>query len=252
MTRPPAAAPRDIPRKAAGRTAATTLVAALLFAGFVALGVWQLQRLAWKTELIARVETRIHAAPVPALGPAAWPAVTRSADEYRRVTARGVFLPGQDTFVQALTRLGGGYWVLTPLKTDQGFVVLVNRGFVPPDRRQAPAVAAPAGEQQVTGLLRITEPHGGFLRTNAPAADQWRSRDVAAIAARRGLGEVAPYFIDAQAPAGAAADGWPRAGLTVVRFPNSHLGYALTWFGLALATVIGWWIVLRHGRGAGE
>lgn len=233
----------------AGRAAAATLVAALLFAGFVALGVWQLQRLAWKTELIARVEARIHAAAAPAPGPAQWSSVTREGDEYRRVQARGVFLPGRDTFVQAVTELGAGYWVLTPLRTDQGFVVLVNRGFVPTERRSAPT-PPPAGEQQVVGLLRITEPHGGFLRANAPAEDRWRSRDVSQIAARRGLGEVAPYFIDAAANGAAAA--WPRAGLTVVRFANSHLVYALTWFGLALATLAGWRIVLRHRPGAGE
>lgn len=254
MAQPPAAeARRDSPRKAggAGRTAATTIAAVLLFAGFVALGVWQLQRLAWKTDLIARVEARIHAEPVPAPGPAAWPAVSRSADEYRRIAVRGAYLPGQDTFVQAVSTFGAGFWVLTPLRTDDGFVVLVNRGFVPPDQRAAAAVAAPAGEQQVVGLLRITEPHGGFLRANEPAADRWRSRDVAAIAARRGLPQVAPYFVDAQAPAGAPAAGWPRAGLTVVRFPNSHLAYAFTWFGMALATVAGWAIALRHGRRAG-
>jgi surfeit locus 1 family protein len=249
-----AAAPRrDLSRKAggAGRTAAATLVAALLFAGFVALGVWQLQRLAWKTDLIDRTAARIHAAPAAAPGPAAWPTVTRSADEYRRIAVRGAYLPGRDTFVQAVTDLGAGYWVLSPLRTDQGFVVLVNRGFVPPAGRQAPA-GPPAGEQQVTGLLRITEPHGGFLRANAPAADRWRSRDVAAIAARRSLSGVAPYFIDAQAAAGAPASAWPRAGLTVVRFSNNHLGYAFTWFGMALATVVGWRIALRHGRSGGE
>ena len=254
MARTLAASPRrDISRKAggAGRTAAITLVAVLLFAGFVALGVWQLQRLAWKTDLIERVEARVHAAPAPAPGPAAWPAIARSADEYRRVAARGVYLPGEDTLVQAVSGLGGGYWVLSPLRTDQGFVVLVNRGFVPPDQRQAPP-APPAGEQQVTGLLRISEPRGGFLRANEPAADRWRSRDVAAIAARRSLSDVAPYFIDAEVPAGAPSDAWPRAGLTVVRFSNNHLGYAFTWFGLALATVVGWRIALRHGRSGGE
>ncbi len=117
--------------------------------------------------------------------------------------------------------------MLTPLDTG-GFTVLVNRGFVPPDRRDK--VPAPATPVTVRGLLRVTEPGGGFLRTNDPAADRWYSRDVAAIARRRGLAHTAPYFIDAAATPGAD---WPRGGLTVVTFRNNHLVYALTWFGLA-------------------
>ncbi|HVX81743.1 MAG TPA: SURF1 family cytochrome oxidase biogenesis protein, partial [Devosiaceae bacterium] len=88
-----------------------------------------------------------------------------------------------------------------------------------------------AGETQVTGLLRISEPGGGFLRANDPAADRWYSRDVAAIARARGLGTVAPYFVDADATPNAG--GLPVGGLTVIRFPNNHLLYALTWFALA-------------------
>jgi len=219
----------------------------VLVAAFVALGVWQVKRLAWKTELIAQVEARIHAPAAPAPGPDRWPLVTREADQYRRVHVRGVFLHDRETLVQAVTDLGAGFWVLTPLRTDQGFTVLVNRGFVPPDRKtpDARAEGQSAGEQQVVGLLRITEPHGGFLRANDPARDLWRSRDVQAIAARRGLSEVAPYFIDADGTANPG--GWPRGGLTVVRFPNSHLAYAITWFGMAILTVVGWVVFVRRG-----
>lgn len=211
---------------------ARKLAAALTLAVFlllVALGVWQVQRLGWKRALIAQTERRLAAAPVPAPGPAAWPRVTRD-DVYTRVTVTGRYRVGADTFTQAVTEFGGGFWVMTPLVTDR-FTVLVNRGFVPPDRRNA--VAAPAGPVTVTGLLRITEPKGGFLRSNDPAAGRWYSRDIAAIAAARGLGRVAPYFIDAARAPGAPADTLPRAGLTVVSFPNNHLVYALTWFGMA-------------------
>ncbi len=159
--------------------------------------------------------------------------MSAESDEYRHVRITGQFLNDRETLVQAVTELGGGFWVMTPFRTDQGFVVLVNRGFVPPDRRDAASRPAGqiAGEAQVTGLLRITEPKGGFLRHNAPAQDRWYSRDVAAIAAARGLRDVAPYFIDAEAAG--ASDQAPRGGLTVIAFPNSHLVYALTWFGLA-------------------
>lgn len=206
--------------------------AALLATGlFARLGVWQLERRVWKLDLIARVDRRLHAPPIEAPPPPAWPTIG-SADEYRRVRIAGRFEYRRETRVQAVTEAGGGYWVLTPLRTDQGFTVLVNRGFVPPawSERGGPA-ANPGGERVVTGLLRLSEPGGAFLRANAPQAGRWYSRDVAAITAARHLGLVAPYFIDADAAP--TMGGYPRGGLTVVRFPNNHLQYALTWFTLA-------------------
>jgi surfeit locus 1 family protein len=207
-------------------------VLAVAIAGFVALGFWQLERRAWKLDLIAQVDARLAADPAAAPGPDGWPDLAAD-DAYTRVEATGRFLHDREVAVLALTDLGSGYWVLSPLATDD-FTVLVNRGFVPQDRRD-PATRPQGqvdGPVTVTGLLRVTEPHGGFLRANDPASDRWYSRDVAAIAEAEGLGgAVAPYFIDA----GAAPNpgGLPVGGLTVVDFRNAHLSYALTWFGLA-------------------
>jgi surfeit locus 1 family protein len=203
------------------------LAAAFVFAALVALGVWQLQRREWKHALIAQVNARVHARPVAAPGPAAWPAIGNG-DAYRRVAVDGAYLPGRDTLVQAVTELGPGWWVLTPLRDDRGFTVLVNRGFVP----SPPAPRPATGMAHVTGLLRLSEPKGGFLHSNDPRTDRWYSRDVTAIAAARQLGIVAPYFIDAAASPDPGAA--PVGGLTVVRFPDNHLQYALTWFALAL------------------
>lgn len=217
-------------------------------AGFAALGVWQLERRTWKLELIDRVERRIHAEPVLAPGPEMWPSIDAAGYAYRRVRLTGRFLHDRETLVQAVTELGGGHWVLTPLVTPQGMTVLVNRGFVAGDRRApgASSAAAPARETQVTGLLRISEPDG-FLRRNDPAAGRWYSRDVAAIAAARGLADVAPYFVDADASSD-VPDG-PRGGLTVVSFNNHHLIYALTWFVLAiLAGGAGLFVLLPERR----
>ncbi|MEA3182330.1 MAG: surfeit locus 1 family protein [Gammaproteobacteria bacterium] len=180
-------------------------LAILFFVVFVALGTWQVKRRVWKLDLIARVEQRVHAPAVAAPGPAQWPNVTVAADEYRHVTATGTFLDGSQTLVQAVTDLGAGYWVLTPLRSADGSIVLVNRGFIPADDRNRVQPGSASPSATVTGLLRITEPHGGFLRHNDPAANQWYSRDVQAIAAARGLTRVAPYFIDAEALASAAA-----------------------------------------------
>ena len=238
--------------------------ALLAFAGFVALGLWQVNRLAWKEALITRVERQLQAPPVAAPGPLAWQAWSGVDDEYHQVRVRGRYDHEHETLVRASTVLGAGYWVMTPLRSDQGFWVLVNRGFVPSQLRQRASRAAqePAGEQEVSGLLRNSEPVGSLLQRNDPAQERWYSRDVRAIARHHALSgmPVAPYFIDAAAvdiprcavpgPAlesmphcpgspGMVADGgapstaWPRPGMTVLRFSNNHLVYAITWFSLA-------------------
>lgn len=224
-----------------------------LFAGLIALGAWQLQRRGWKHDLIQRVDSRVHAPPAAAPGPAEWPAVSAARDEYRHVRLRGRWLPGADTRVQAVTDLGPGFWLLSPLRTDAGFTVLVNRGYVPDARTAAAAAAvAPTGDIEVAGLLRLSEPGGGFLRQNQPAQDRWFSRDVAAIAAARRLdGAVAPYFVDAERGAPLPGDlrtapQWPVGGLTVIKFPDNHLQYALTWFALALMELWAGWRVWRE------
>jgi surfeit locus 1 family protein len=233
------------PRRPRSRAALVLLVvaAALACAGFAALGVWQVQRLAWKEALIAHVDQAVHAEPTAAPGPGEWASLRRDTDEYRRVRIDGRFAFDREVLVRASTALGAGYWVLTPLRTPNRAWVLVNRGFIPPEQRER----VPRGEeaQSIVGLLRFSEPGGGLLQHNEPASGRWYSRDVAAIAAARDLrGRVAPYFIDAQAtPPTAAA--WPRPGLTVIQFRNDHLVYAITWFALAamVAAAIGYLVV---------
>lgn len=225
----PAAAPRRSPLVLIGGA----LAALALVSGFSALGVWQLQRLAWKRDLIAKVDSRIHAAPAQVPTPAEWARITEGRDAYRNVSVTGRFRHDRETLVQAVTARGGGFWVMTPLTSDAGFTLLINRGFVPQERRAPASRAAgsPPGAVRITGLMRMSEPGGGFLRANDPAAGRWYSRDIAAIAKARGLGGVAPFFIDADATPNPG--GFPIGGLTVVSFPNSHLGYAITWFALA-------------------
>ncbi|MEJ8853189.1 SURF1 family protein [Variovorax robiniae] len=238
-----------------GARAATAAVAVLLFAGFIALGTWQVERRAWKLDLIERVEQRVHAPAVAAPGPASWPTVSAARDEYRHVRVSGTFLHDRETLVQAVTTLGAGFWVLTPLRqSHDGHVVLVNRGFVPPEARERAARSAmePAGETSVTGLLRMTEPKGGFLRSNDAAGGRWYSRDVQAIAAARGLADVAPYFIDADGTPAAGERDWPVGGLTVIRFQNNHLVYALTWYALALMVAAAAWRVWREQKRRGK
>jgi surfeit locus 1 family protein len=217
----------------------------LVAAGFSALGIWQVERRSWKLHLLAAVDERVHAAPSPPPGPDRWPGITANDDAYRHVRLRGVYLPDRETRVQAVTERGNGFWVVTPLRSEEGWIVLVNRGFVPSGWQSRGQQIDP-GIVTVTGLLRVTEPKGGFLRSNDPGAGRWYSRDVAAIGRARGLERVAPYFVDADAGADAAA--YPIGGLTVIAFPNNHLSYALTWFALAIMSLAGLVVVARVGR----
>jgi surfeit locus 1 family protein len=257
--------------RSTGTRIGMAVTAVVLFCVFAMLGTWQVQRRAWKLDLIARVDQRVHAPPVPPPPPAEWSQVTAANSEYRHVRVTGTFLNASETLVQALTELGTGYWVLTPLRLADGTLLMVNRGFVPPERRDRAAHEAGAATvgATVTGLLRISEPKGSFLRRNDPAKGLWYSRDVEAIAAARGLSRVAPYFVDAEAGTGQrvadasvgtdgeavaagrsaqAAAVTPIAGLTVIAFRNTHLTYAITWYGLALMVLVGAWIVIREER----
>lgn len=213
-----------------------------LAAGFAALGVWQVERRAWKLDLIAKVEARVRAAPVPLPARGAW----GGDNAYRRVRVSGRLLDDRETLVQAVTERGAGFWVMTPMVVAGGMgqtIVLINRGFVPSRLRDAKRRPTPGNSVTITGLMRESEPGGGFLRRNDPAADRWYSRDVAAIARARGLAGVAPFFVDADAAPNPG--GYPVGGLTVIAFRNNHLMYAITWFGLAMLSLAGAVVVLR-------
>lgn len=232
----------------AARQALLGLTLLALLAGFIGLGVWQLERRVWKLALIERVELGLQAEPVAAPARADWPAIDRD-QAYRRLRIEGRWLEGHEALVQAVTERGAGWWLLAPLQREDGSTVWINRGFVDEAHRRAEQRAAGdgSGAVRLTGLLRLSEPGGAFLRKNDPAAGRWYSRDVVALSLAAGLpvDSTAPYFIDADA---ASSPDWPLGGLTILRFHNSHLVYALTWFGMALLVVVAAVILLRHER----
>ena len=217
--------------------AATVIVVVLL----VALGDWQLRRLAWKEALIAAVESRTHSTPVAAPLESEWPRLDPADYEYKRVQLSGVLDGTRQVLVfRALAeprgRYGGpGYLVMTPLKLADGGIVLVNRGFVPEAQRTAAGEGLGGGQTTIVGLMRASETRNLFTPSDNPASGQWFTRDVAAIARAGGLTRVAPFFIDADAGPDPAA--LPEGGETILAFPNNHLSYALTWFGIAAALV---------------
>ena len=229
-------------------------LAVILFSGFCGLGYWQVERRAWKLDLIERADGRVHGDPVTAPDQADWENVTRDRDEYRKVTLLGTYRNDLENHVYAATDYGAGYWVITPMERVDGTIIMINRGFVPTDRRD-PATRADGmidGQTRVTGLLRMDEPGGTFMRDNEPQEDRWYSRDVRAMAIKRGFDpdRVAPYFIDADGANN--PENLPVGGLTKISFPNNHLSYALTWFGMAALTLVGAWLVLRHRKNDGD
>jgi len=218
---------------------APALASLIGVAVLVGLGVWQLRRLAWKDALVAAVATRARAAPVDAPAEADWAKLKPADYEYRHVRLVGVYDASRQALVfRALSsprgRYGGpGYLVMTPLRLASGAVVLVNRGFVPEDRKDAAASIGERGETVVVGLMRASEARNWFTPADDPARGQWFTRDVGEIARAMGLSRSAPFSIDADAGADPAA--LPEGGETIVAFPNNHLSYAATWFGMAIA-----------------
>lgn len=225
------------------------LMIALILAGgafltLMSLGVWQLNRLAWKEDLIARVTDRVDKAPVPLPSMTEWAELQPEEYQYRRVTMMGRFLHDREIHVYMVlsTPRGGawrgqGVWVMTPLEQDDGTTIIVNRGFVP-DEAKATA-ARDAGQVKglvtVTGLMRMSEKPNFASPEDDVAGNLWYTRDVAKMTRAMWLERetTAPFFVDADASLIPGAS--PQGGETRISFPNRHLGYAITWFGLALS-----------------
>lgn len=246
-----------------------TALTASMLAVLVGLGVWQLQRLAWKEGLIARIEARTQA-PAVSLDQAV--AVVRAGEdiEYQRVridAAEAAFDHAHEQYVVASGREGPGWHVLTPLvaRLTSGEVIwlLVNRGYVParlkdPSRRaegqigglRADGGADPPGAlSSLVGKLRLAEVPGPFSPPGEPAKSVWYWRDLegmsraipAAVAGEHRLGFSLELEREPTPPGG-----WPEGGVTLLDLPNRHLEYALIWFSLALVLLAVYGVYLRR------
>ena len=229
------------------------LLAWLLFlvtlAILIALGTWQVQRLAWKEALVATIDERIHAEAVPIEMVLADPRSIAD-QEYRRVTFSGTYEHAYERHFFATFQGATGFYVYTPLKLDSGEYLFVNRGFVPYDAKD-PATR-PEGQVEgrvtITGLLRsgLTEKPSAIVPDNDPARNIFYWKDIRAMRETSGLPESEPvlgFFVDADAAPNPG--GMPVGGVTIVELPNNHLQYAVTWYGIAAALVgvfgMLWW-----------
>jgi surfeit locus 1 family protein len=226
------------------RTVARSRVIAAAFTVFTVLflgglGAWQVERLHWKNGLIAAREAALAA---PVASPPATP--TAALDlEFHPITIEGTFLYDNETYKHAIGPKGElGFDVMTPLRNGTGRIVLVDRGFVPVDRRALSSRAAgnPAATTRVQGFIRsppATKP-GWFIPDNKPQAGEWFWLDLPALAATQSLPDMMPFYYIQAGPA-PNRGGWPKGSSPDPKdLPNNHLQYAITWFSLALAAAV--------------
>lgn len=230
-------------------TPRATAIALPALVTLLALGTWQLERLAWKTELIAHRQSQLAVPPMPlAAVPAGHPGATAGL-EFRRVRARGVFLHEREIHLAATRRGKPGFRVITPLRRTGGATLLVDRGWVPAAAREPArrALGQVQGEVEVEGVVRGGGRPGWFTPDNDPAANYWFWRDLPAMAAAAGV--EAPAIV---LEAGLAANpgGLPIGSEITADPPNNHLGYAVTWFSLAAALVTIYVLSQRTSRAA--
>jgi cytochrome oxidase assembly protein ShyY1 len=226
-------------RGARGLAVFTLLMVAL----FVGAGVWQLQRRAEQRALIAALNERLVAQPVPLPDPSQWPGLTSENDEFRRVSFTGIYEARLDAMVYSSETSmrndisGPGDWAFIPARLPTGETVAVNAGFVPnstQDRNQQDRVVAqlitnkPVG---LTGYLRFPVAAGLFTPNEEHAKRLWFTRDHLAMAQALGWGRVAPFYIDLEAPV--PPSGIPKPGPLQVHLADDHMRYAITCFSLA-------------------
>jgi surfeit locus 1 family protein len=218
----------------------------------ISLGLWQLERKAWKEGLLQQIESRAFAEPGPVAPETEWRAWRQDADEYRRVRLQGEWLPDKLLALHGLAELRQrqatqGFYLFEPLRREDGSLVMVNRGFVPTELRDEAMAALRTAPREaiVTGLVRAPERRGLFQPENDPARGEWWVRDLDDMARAKGLERLAPFYVDADATP--HPGGWPKGGQTQLALRNTHLQYAITWFGLA-ATLVGVFGAFAYGR----
>ena len=182
----------------------------------VSLGVWQVTRLAWKEDLLARIEATIADAPAP---------LTRETERYAPVTVTGQFADGHLRILASRKQTGAVYRIIRPFQTDQG-ALLIDTGWILDDAR-VPEI--PGDQITLVGNLDAPNEIDSFTPEPDLNANIWFARDVPAMA--KALGTEPALIVLREAPqADLGATPWP---VDTAGIPNDHLQYAITWFSLA-------------------
>ncbi len=226
-----------------------TLFGLLALSILISLGTWQVQRLGQKLDLIEAAEVNSMAVPVPL------DQILKQQDgdlttlRYRRVIVRGTFDHSRELHLFSVLDQGRiGYQIITPLIRSNGSTVMVDRGFVPTANKEISTRAEGqiSGVVEITGLIHLATIPNRFSAKPDLKSNEWFERDLGAMATALGINPVAPVFVDADETPNTG--GWPEGGQTRLEFRNAHLGYAITWYGLALA-LIGVYVAFHKANG---
>lgn len=205
------------------------LFAAIFGVGGVALlaglGVWQVARLFEKLDQLQLIEAQLAAPPVAVSGDE-----TTAESNFRSALATGRFDPATpaEGFLTSLRPFGPGLRIITGFSLESGRRILVDRGFAP---ERAEIAAPPTGVVRLRGALHWPREVSGFTPPPNRAEHLWFARDVEALA--QALDTAPVMLVMGAAVEGAPPDAWPRPQPVEIMLPNNHLGYAVTWFGLA-------------------
>lgn len=212
-------------------TVATVIALTIL----VGLGVWQLERLQWKLNLVATIKHRLIETPLEVPAQSEWATLDLKQLEYHRLKLEGHFLNDRELYYFAQDDEGtAGVDVITPfVLADGSRTILVDRGFVPRDYIDIAARAAGQieGPTSLIAVARAPQARGIFSAPDDVKGNLWFTRDPIAMASGLELSNVAPFYVEADATPNVG--GLPIGGRTQVNIRNEHFGYALTWFGLA-------------------
>jgi surfeit locus 1 family protein len=232
------------PRKSLLIPGLFALVGLLVLLG---LGTWQIERKAWKENLIETLTSRLGSEPGELPPPDYWPLLGPANAEFKRVRLNVNFPKSTDALVYTSGSAlrddvkGVGYFVFSPARLADGRSVVVNRGFAA-DRNYPQA----EGTQEIVGALRWPEASSLFVSDRDSAGATWFVRDHLAMAKAKGWGEVAPFYIEQESPV--PPGGVPHPSKLNVRLRNDHLQYAVTWYSLAGVLVVIFAIWLRRQR----
>ena len=221
-----------------------TLVSIPALLTLLMLGTWQVQRLQWKTALIAEYTTR-------ATSQAVYPDNAAAPVEFQRISAKGVYVHDKTIYLTGRTYEGNaGFHVVTPFETEQGDLFLVNRGWVSegyrdPEKRP---FSMSTDTQVIDGIIRLAQRQGYFVPDNEPKAGFWFTMKPVEVAAHLDLPQAQQgFYIDIVRKPDEKLE-LPIAAELKINVSNSHLNYAVTWYGIALS-LIGVYFAYHHAAG---